>query len=116
MPVKGSIESEGQRKCREVAIQRPVVFCLEEADNGPGLHNLVLDPEAELTSEFDASLFGGVVVVKGEAWRCVETDPDGTLYRQQLPAKERVKVKLIPYYAWANRSAGEMLVWMRGLL
>jgi DUF1680 family protein len=118
MPVEKVVSSLKVREnAGRVAIQRgPVVFCLEEADNGPGLHNLVLDPEAELTAEFDASLFGGVVVVKGEAWRCVETDPDGTLYRQQLPAKERVKVKLIPYYAWANRSAGEMLVWMRGLL
>ena len=36
------------------------------------------------------------------------------LYMDYAPAKESpVCLRLIPYYAWANRGAGEMTVWMR---
>ena len=43
---------------------------------------------------------GGVTVIQAEAWR---------LSRPSLPRKP---VKLIPYYLWANRGAGEMAVWI----
>ena len=41
-------------------------------------------------------------------WFCDE------LYAGQKPEQYQKKELLwIPYYAWANRSAGELLVWVR---
>ena len=36
----------------------------------------------------------------------------GTLYRTANTEKKKVKVRLIPYYAWGNRGKSEMTVWM----
>ena len=45
-----------------------------------------------------------------------ETDDgwDGALYDfAGVPAARPVKLRWIPYYAWANRGVGEMRVWVR---
>jgi hypothetical protein len=49
-------------------------------------------------------LLNGVVVIKGEAEALGE--------RAGRPVVERKPITLIPYYAWANRGAGEMEVWI----
>ena len=38
---------------------------------------------------------------------------DGELYRSTPPDRRAVEVRAVPYYAWANRDPGEMLVWLR---
>jgi DUF1680 family protein len=84
--------------CGKVALQRgPVVYCLEEADNGPHLADVFLPRSSKLTAEFRPKLLGGVVVIRGKARRRDEAGWGGELY-----------------YAWANRRPGEMLVWIRG--
>lgn len=96
----------------KVALQRgPIVFCLEEADNGPGLANIVLPEDAEFTATFSPDVLGGVVVLSGKALRVRSQSPD--LYRMTRGSTETVSVKAIPYYAWNNRGAGEMTVWLR---
>ncbi|MBC7187750.1 MAG: glycoside hydrolase family 127 protein [Calditrichaeota bacterium] len=83
-----------------VAIERgPVVYCLEEVDNGAKVSSLALPDGAELTSQFRPDLLGGVVVVQGRG-TLVEGKPRG------------VSLTAIPYYAWANRSDGSMTVWI----
>ena len=48
------------------------------------------------------------------AWREVPSPPEDELYREYAPpALERMTLRLIPYFAWANRSVGEMRVWLR---
>ena len=43
-----------------------------------------------------------------------EEAEDGPLYTDYAPAKTcPVTLRLIPYYAWANRGEGEMRVWVR---
>jgi DUF1680 family protein len=42
---------------------------------------------------------------------CVFQDSDA-LYQTAEAAFEDKKITLIPYYAWANRKAGEMTVWL----
>ena len=50
----------------KVAVQRgPVVYCLEQEDNGPWLHTVELPRGARLDAGFRPDLLGGVVVVKG---------------------------------------------------
>ncbi|CAH1216278.1 Non-reducing end beta-L-arabinofuranosidase [Paenibacillus plantiphilus] len=97
-----------------VAIQRgPVVYCLEEADNGPGLDKLSLSPEAPLNVKFDASLLEGVAVIRTMAQRPIEQDWAGKLYANKRGRSENIEVSAIPYYAWDNRQPGAMLVWIR---
>lgn len=100
-----------------IALQRgPLVYCLEEADNGPGLANVVIPPSAELIAEYDASLFGGVSVVQGTAARIEPAEWGSGLYQPQANVKQAQKpftFTAIPYCFWANRQPGEMRVWIR---
>jgi len=54
----------------QVALQRgPLVYCLEEVDNGPRLSNVVLPGEANVEASFEPDLLGGVTTLIGEAVR-----------------------------------------------
>lgn len=102
----------------KVAIQRgPLVYCLEEADNGSNLHEIYLPKEAKFEESFDSNLLGGIVVIKTEGKRLVNSEKwANKLYRYE--AEEEYipsTIKFIPYYAWANRNVGEMTVWVREL-
>jgi DUF1680 family protein len=89
-----------------VALQRgPVVYCLEGADNGGKVRNLVLPCEAELTATFVKDLLGGVVVVRGEAIAVTPGEKDEVV-------KKPVKFQAVPYAVWDNREAGPMVVWL----
>ncbi|MBM3189004.1 MAG: glycoside hydrolase family 127 protein, partial [Chloroflexi bacterium] len=97
-----------------VALQRgPLVYCLEEADNGPNLQAIALPRDAELRAAWEGDPLGGVVTITGEALRSDEAAWNGELYTPNDPKAKRVSIKAVPYYAWANRTPGEMLVWLR---
>lgn len=100
-----------------IALQRgPIIYCLEEVDNGANLANLIIPRGAKLTAEFDSTLFGGVGVITGEAVRAEPESWPGGLYQPQTAlqfANTPVPFKAIPYSLWANREPGEMRVWMR---
>jgi DUF1680 family protein len=97
------------KECRgRVAIERgPVVYCAEWPDVGGGRAlDLRVDGKAELKPAAEKDFYSGVTVIHTEA-RSVSN-----------PAAEAKPLKLIPYYLWANRGAGEMSVWLlqRGYL
>jgi DUF1680 family protein len=95
-----------------VAIQRgPLVYCLEASDHNGSLASLYLPPGAELNAEKRSDLLGGVVVVKGLAESAPEQSWTGSLY-QAVPPSTPVPLTAIPYYAWDNRRAGPMKVWI----
>ena len=100
----------------KVAVQRgPLVYCLEEADNGPGLFGISLPPDAPLTAVDRPDLLGGIVAISSRGRAPARETAHGSLYRPEqddLGATER-SLLFIPYYAWANREAGEMTVWLR---
>lgn len=91
----------------------PIVYCLEEMDNGANLAGLLLNREAPLKERFDAELFGGTTVVEAEGWRLRW---QGGLYDTRPPEKEPVTLKFVPYSFWGNRTPGEMSVWVRTAL
>lgn len=92
----------------------PVVYCLEEADNGPELHRLGLTAESEFSARYEPELLGGVVTLEANGKRLSDTGWGDALYRRyQRPSYEEQKLRWIPYYAWANRGLGEMSVWVR---
>jgi len=97
-----------------VALQRgPVVYCLEEVDNGRHLSDLILPRSAKLTTQFKPSLLGGVVVIKGKAQRRDMSKWTGRLYRSLETTYKTVPIKAVPYAVWTNRKPGEMLVWIQ---
>jgi DUF1680 family protein len=100
----------------QVAVKRgPVVYCLEEPDLPPGvaLADVALSETAEYTPRFDEDVLGGMVVIETEAKVRLSADWRHELYRPLDSAPPRgEKVKLIPYFAWANRGPAEMSVWL----
>ncbi len=95
-----------------LAIQRgPVVYCLEAVDHADPISSFYLPAEAELKAEKDKRLLGGVVVVKGSAQVATEQDWQRRLY-QPASAPRKTALNAIPYYAWDNRQAGAMKVWL----
>ena len=97
----------------KVAITRgPLVYCLEEADNGANLSAITVDTEKELRSEVDETR-NGYVVVKAHGKRlCEEQWKDG-LYSSQKLQKKDVELLAVPYFYWNNRGMGELEVWIR---
>lgn len=100
----------------KVALMRgPLVYCLEEEDNGDQLQEIYFDENAVIEERYEKELLNGVTVLYADGYRLTESDWDGsTLYRTYTGRKfESQKLKFIPYYSWANRSVGELLVWVR---
>jgi DUF1680 family protein len=94
-----------------VALQRgPVVYCIEEKDNGPHLAALSLPRESPLTAHFAPDLLGGCTILEGAARR---TEPGTKLYTTEPGRQQAVRLCAVPYALWANRGEGEMRVWLR---
>lgn len=100
--------------CGKVAIQYgPIIYCLEEADNGKNLFDITLTPQSVLTAHFESDLLGGVTVLTGNARRRKQGEWQDALYRSIPSDWESCTITAIPYYTWSNRGAGEMTVWIR---
>lgn len=101
----------------KVAVEKgPLVYCLEEADNGQCLAGLYVDTEAGLQEHFDASLLGETMVIKAKGRKLTQEGWEShTLYAQQSPAYESVELTYVPYCYWGNRTPGEMSVWVKHL-
>lgn len=99
----------------KVCIQRgPIIYCLEEADNGSELQEIYLPEDSKLETSFEENLLGGVMTVKAKAIRISNSNWGNELYRAEVKEEYKpVEIKFIPYYSWANRSVGEMTVWVK---
>ncbi|HYG20235.1 MAG TPA: beta-L-arabinofuranosidase domain-containing protein, partial [Ohtaekwangia sp.] len=90
----------------KVALQRgPLVYCAEWPDNGGKAGNIFIPVQTPLTSAHRPDLLQGVTIIRGDA-SAVAVAKDGS-------AVSTVKQPFvaIPYYAWAHRGKGEMVVW-----
>lgn len=99
----------------KVALQHgPLVYCVEEADNGASLGSIMLPADSELSVSFDKGLAGGLQVISANALRLGYKQWGTQLYRSDASAYlTPAEAKFIPYYAWANRGKGEMAVWVK---
>ena len=104
-----------RQDCGRVALHRgPVVYCLEEADNGGNLNDFVLRSDAAFTIQRSRTgLFNGIPRILAKACRRNSGDWQGELYRPQVSRQVPCVITAIPYFMWANRAPGEMLVWIR---
>jgi DUF1680 family protein len=89
-----------------VALQRgPVVFAAEGVDNDGRVFDFFLPDAATLAAEYRPSLLNGVVVITGNAAAASRDRAGKTVESARL-------FVAVPYYAWANRGPGQMLVWL----
>ncbi len=97
-----------------IAVQRgPIVYCLEEKDNGKELFNLLLPRKSEICAEWRAELLGGVVTLSANGLRVTDDAADAPLYLTDEPGKMEQRLLFVPYFRWNNRGAGEMRVFVR---
>jgi DUF1680 family protein len=96
-----------------VALKRgPLVYCVEEADNpGGAVQRLKLPRDAELKSTTRADLFGGAVTLSAPA-TAIDPSDWRDLYRTTPPKESETTLTALPYYLWANRGRGSMVVWI----
>lgn len=97
---------------KQAVMRGPLVYCLEEIDNGACLHEILLPKEAKFTTHREDDLLGGVVVIESDGLRL--QDNGNSLYRFASEKQWKpVSLRWVPYYAWNNRGVGEMTVWVR---
>lgn len=100
----------------KVAVMRgPVVYCLEEEDNGKHLSWVRLPKAPEFTCTYDKDLLGGIVKLNANGMVLDTKDwEESSLYEfYKADTFSEKALEWVPYYAWANRSCGEMAVWIR---
>lgn len=108
----------------QVAIQRgPIVYCLEACDLPQGLKlddilipaNIQLQPvEMTIASSRIMALEGDALVAQDTTALSSEDEKhwNHTLYRPLLSTTRKIKIRLVPYYAWGNRGRCDMSVWL----
>lgn len=89
-----------------IAIMRgPVLYCAEGVDNGEDLACVTVDIHSEFKQESGEFILPSLYV---NAYREKYSDE---LYSKAGDDYEEFTLRLIPYYAFANRSETEMVVW-----
>ena len=107
MPVRRVVaEARVADDAGRVALERgPIVYCFEGADHQGKVMHLTLPDEAALEPQFRADVLGGVTVLRGQG-KAARRRAEGSV------SIEPAALTAIPYYAWCNRGAGPMQVWM----
>ena len=101
----------------QVAVMRgPIVYCLEGQDiqGGYRINDIAIDDDIEL-KEVKMTIAGHeFIALEGEA-KLVNNRPwnNSTLYRELSKSPDtKVRIRLIPYYAWDNRGIQDMSLWL----
>ncbi len=89
----------------KIALQRgPLMYCAEWPDNNGKTSNIIIPANATFTTEFKPNLLNGVTILKTEVPAVIINGSENiSTVKQSFTA--------IPYYSWANRGKGEMMVW-----
>jgi DUF1680 family protein len=98
-----------------VALRRgPLVYCLEQHDNGTQpVSNLRLPRTADTQAVTRDDLFGGIVTLQAEGACAQSGDWAHDLYRATPPKEQPATLTAVPYYIWCNRGTNRMQVWTR---
>jgi uncharacterized protein len=101
-----------------IAVQRgPVIFCMEQLDQAEQAPQQFPLMSAKRTgaasSKYEPALLDGVVTIEYPG--TIEETPSAAALYNAGPIKGNARntsLKLIPYYAWANREPSSMQVWI----
>lgn len=103
-----------RQQAGKVALQRgPLVYCLEEADNGANLHNLSLPADSEFRVFAGKGIFAHKMLIQAEGMGCHVKDTDALWQYDRSPVQRQPQtLTFIPWFSWANRGEGEMRIWV----
>lgn len=91
----------------KVSLQRgPLMYCFEHPDNSGKVANIFIPDEVQFSSNFENNTLGGIMKLEANA-PAIKVSTDGLSVKT-----ENKKIVAIPYFAWANRGAGQMEVWV----
>jgi DUF1680 family protein len=98
----------------QVAVKRgPVIYCLESPDlPQQKVFDVVIPASIRLTPVAMKLDKGNIMALTGQAQLEQHNNWGNTLYKELNTTLKPVAIKLIPYYAWANRGQSDMTVWM----
>ncbi len=115
MPVEGlSAHPDVVADVGHIALQRgPLVYCIEQVDHALPIRRLMITDLTALVAQHEPTLLGGVTVLTGPGAVLDPTDWQSVLYRPAPPATQPCILRAVPYFAWDNREAGAMQVWIR---
>lgn len=101
----------------KIALMRgPLVYCLEEIDNGANLSALYVDAKTDIREE-KSELFGGSILLHFHGKRILDTEwKEDELYAEHPIRWEETELTAVPYAYWNNRGMGEMSVWIKEIL
>jgi hypothetical protein len=104
MPVRRITSNPAvQSNLGKVALQRgPIVYCLEQADNGERVRRTAVPESAPIKTEWRPDLLMGVTVLKGT----------GVAQESLSEPPASAPFTAVPYYSWNNRGAEAMVVWV----
>ncbi len=110
-PVLMEASPNVQENSGRVALQRgPVVYCLEEADNGKNLRDIALDANTGFKIYFDK--YFDACVIEADGYRR-DAGRFRNLYQPvDDSCRMKARIKFIPYFAFANRAENEMIIWI----
>jgi DUF1680 family protein len=97
---------------RTALMRGPMVYCVEETDNGAGLNGISLSADISQAKTSEISGLRGAVALELPVSRDA-ADWGSALYRNSPPAAKQSSARFVPYPFWDNREPGEMLVWVR---
>ncbi len=90
----------------------PLVYCFEDVDNPNGaFETLTLAENGKVEVVYDSETLGGITLIRGTGTIYDNEDWGNNLYLSE-PSAKQLPVTAIPYYAWCNRGAGQMAVWV----
>ncbi|MCL1888620.1 MAG: glycoside hydrolase family 127 protein [Kiritimatiellaeota bacterium] len=104
----------GENAGRAALMRGPVVYCVEEADNGKNLAGVVSPPISDWREIPGTGIFKDFTLLKTDsALAPAACDENAPLYSDAPQALVPQKLVAIPYSLWNNRGPGEMRVWLR---
>lgn len=87
----------------------PTVYCLEGVDNGNSLNGVLVDTSLKNTDIYKD--FHGLNSIVTDGYR--EDERNELYFDASEISATPVRLKFIPYFAFANRDESDMLVWVR---
>lgn len=97
-------------------VKGPLVYCLEEADNGKNLASVFVRQDAQLEECFDQKLFGDITTIKCKGEKIIGSGWGSELYKRAKIETKPVDLIAIPYFLWGNRGENEMIVWLKAIV
>ena len=95
---------------RRICLYRgPILYCLEEKDNGKYLNKILIDTNNKIDERNEKINSENIISLNAKGYKFEDTKK---LYLANKLNLIETTLKFVPYYCWSNRGENEMLVWV----